>query len=108
MTEIRQCADCGYRTFYEKQHCMDCGSQEWDNQEPGVGELLAITTVHVSPKGVRSPNRLGLAKFEGANLVAQIGEDLSVGDNVKLDDGNILREGENGSQIGALFVAAGD
>ncbi|SEP16718.1 hypothetical protein SAMN04487948_11811 [Halogranum amylolyticum] len=108
MTKIRECANCGYRTFYKKRHCMECGSQQWDKQESGIGELLAITSVHVSPKGVRKPNRLGLAKFEGANLVAQIGKDLNVGDNVKIDNGNTLREEDDGTQVGAQFVPAGD
>lgn len=108
MTKIRECTNCGYRTFYEKRHCMECGNQQWDKRDPGVGELLAITTVHVSPTGVREPNQIGLAKFEGANLIAQTREDLDVGDSVKLDDGNVLREGDDGAQIGAQFVSAGD
>lgn len=87
---------------------MDCGSRQWDTQEPGTGELLAITTVQVTPKGVREPNQLGLAEFEGANLIAQIGNDLDVGDGVKIDDGNVLREGDEGTRIGAQFVPADD
>lgn len=87
---------------------MECGSKEWKKREPGIGELLAVTTVHVSPKGVREPNRLGLVKFEGANLIAQVGKEPSVGDDVKLDDGNVLREGDGGTQIGAQLVPAGD
>ncbi|NHN48021.1 hypothetical protein G9464_10480 [Halostella sp. JP-L12] len=108
MTKVLECSNCGYRTFYKKKHCLECGGQEWNKQEPGVGELLAITTVHVSPEGVREPNRLGIARFEGANLVAQIRKGLNPGDNVKLDDSNILREGDNGTHVGAQFAPVDD
>lgn len=109
MTELLECTNCGCRTFYEKRCCLECGNDSWTEREPGTGELLAITTVHVSPDGVPEPNRLGLARFEGgANLVAQLGSDLTVGDTIELDDENMLRDSGTGIRTGPRLISAGD
>lgn len=107
MTAVLECTDCGRRTFYEKRYCTECGNGEWNEREPGTGELLAVTTVHVSPDGVRKPNRLGVAQFEGqANLTAQVESDLDVGDRIRIDGENALRDGEDGPRVGPRFVPA--
>lgn len=105
MTKVLECTRCGRRTFYEKECCLECGSRAWNEREPGTGTLLAITTVHVSPDGVRRPNRLGLARFEaGGDLVAQLETDLEVGERVALDHDTVLRDGERSAHVGPRFV----
>lgn len=107
MSALRECENCGRRTFYTKRSCLDCGRQTFRECEPGDGELLAITTVHVTPDGVREPNILGLASFGGANLVAQLADDaLAVGDRVRLDGEVKLREANDDTVRGARIVAA--
>ncbi|MDS0476907.1 OB-fold domain-containing protein [Natrinema sp. 1APR25-10V2] len=107
MTTLHECTDCGNCTFYEKRRCLECGNSSWIEREPGTGELLAITTVHVSPDGVPTPNLLGLAQFEDeVNLVGQLESDLAVGDPVKLDTGRTLRDNGNKTRTGPRLVSA--
>ncbi|QLG63854.1 Zn-ribbon domain-containing OB-fold protein [Halorarum salinum] len=107
MTVAFECDDCGRRTFYAKRRCPDCGGDAWGEVDPGTGELLATTTVHVTPDGVREPNDIGLAAFPGgANVVAQLGADLAVGDAVRLAGDHELRRGEDGALRGGRLVAA--
>lgn len=102
-----ECTNCGRRTFYEKRRCPDCGSGSFEPWEPAVGELLAVTTSHVTPDGVRQPNPLGLARFgEDVDVVAQLEDELEPGDAVRLADGYELREVESGPLVGARLVAA--
>ena len=105
---VDECRRCGWRSFYRDTYCPDCGHNEVLTLNPGNGELLATTTVHVTPDGVREPNRLGIAVFAGgANAVAQLGdESLSVGDSVRLEEECVLREGKTGQIRGAQFVKA--
>lgn len=106
MSRALECVDCGRRTFYDKRRCLDCGSDTFENVEPGQGELLSITTVEVTPDGVREPNDLGLAAFDGeANVVAQLDDDLSVGDAVRLEGEYELREGREGPMRGPRLIA---
>ncbi|MGM0605783.1 MAG: Zn-ribbon domain-containing OB-fold protein [Halobacteriota archaeon] len=107
MNRVFECADCGRRSFYAKFRCLDCASAELLETEPGTGELLAITTVHVVPDGVREPNALGLAAFDGrANVIAQLEGDLEVGDSVRLAGEYELRQGADGPLTGGRLVAA--
>ncbi len=107
MTELLECDDCGRRTYYEKRRCPDCGGAAFDAVPAGDGELLSVTTVHVTPEGVREPNRLGLAAFPGgANVVAQLDEELSVGDAVRLVGDRELRVTEDGPLWGVRIAAA--
>lgn len=109
MTRVLECANCGRRTFYEKQRCLDCESDQFDERDPGTGELVSITRVYVTPDGVREPNRLGLARFKhGANLIAQFDGDLSVGDAVSLSVDSELRDVEGDVHIGPRLVPADD
>jgi len=107
VTELLECDDCGRRTYYEKRRCPDCGGAAFDAVPAGDGELLSVTTVHVTPEGVREPNRLGLAAFPGgANVVAQLDEELSVGDAVRLVGDRELRVTEDGPLWGVRIAAA--
>lgn len=107
MTELLECQDCGARTYYEKHRCPECGGAAFDRVPAGNGELLSVTTVHVTPEGVREPNALGLAAFPGgANVVAQLDEELSVGDEVRLVGDRELRTVEDGPLRGVRIAAA--
>lgn len=107
MTVAFECVECGRRTFYAKRRCLDCGSAASQEVDPGTGELLAVTSVHVTPDGVREPNDLGLAAFpNGANVIAQLDEDLAVGDRVRLAGDHELRRGTDGALRGGRLVAA--
>ena len=107
MTQLLECRECGRRTYYEKRRCLECGGSKFDRVDAGRGELRSVTTVHVTPEGVREPNRLGLAAFPGgANVVAQLDEDLTIGDAVRLQGGNDLRVTDDGTLRGARLVAA--
>ncbi|WP_144797299.1 Zn-ribbon domain-containing OB-fold protein [Halorubrum depositum] len=107
MTDLLECRDCGHRTYYEKHRCLECGGAEFDAVPAGNGELLSVTTVHVTPEGVREPNALGLAAFPGgANVVAQLDEELSIGDEVRLVGDRELRVTEDGPLWGVRIAAA--
>lgn len=107
MTDAFECVDCGWRTFYERSRCPECGNESFEPWQPTVGTLLAKTTNYVTPDGVRQPNALGLARFDGdVDVVAQLEDDVEPGDDVRLEDGYELRETDDGALIGARFVAA--
>ncbi|QKY17346.1 OB-fold domain-containing protein [Halorubrum sp. CBA1229] len=107
MTELLECRDCGRRTYYEKRRCPECGGAAFDAVPAGTGELLSVTTVHVTPDGVREPNALGLASFPGgANVIAQLDGELSIGDDVRLVGERALRVTEDGPLWGVRIVAA--
>ncbi|MFD1571673.1 Zn-ribbon domain-containing OB-fold protein [Halorubrum laminariae] len=107
MTELLECRDCGRRTYYQKRRCLECGGSTFDRVDAGRGELRSVTTVHVTPEGVREPNRLGLASFPGgANVIAQLDEDLGIGDAVRLEGDHDLRVTADGALRGARLVAA--
>lgn len=103
--EIRECEACGYRTFYSTRLCPDCGSDRFDTRPAGTGELTAVTTVHVTPPGVREPNRLGVARFDGVGYIGQIEGEATPGDAVCLVDGFDLRETDEGTYSGPRIVA---
>lgn len=107
MTHVLECRECGRRTFYKKNRCPECGSDQYTKEKPGKGKLVAITTVHITPEGVREPNELGLATFPGdANIVAQLDESLSVDDTVVLDGDYELRTRKDRILRGARLIAA--
>ncbi|MFO8114778.1 MAG: OB-fold domain-containing protein [Halorubrum sp.] len=107
MTELLECRDCGRRTYYEKHRCPECDGSAFDGVPAGTGELIAVTTVHVTPDGVREPNALGLASFPGgASVIAQLDGELSVGDAVRLVGDRELRVTEDGPLRGVRIAAA--
>ncbi|MFW6318480.1 MAG: Zn-ribbon domain-containing OB-fold protein [Halorubrum sp.] len=108
MSELLECRDCGRRTYYEKRRCPVCGGTSFDGVPAGTGELLSVTTVHVTPDGVREPNALGLASFPGgANVVAQLDEELSLGDEVRLVGDRELRVA-GGEPVRGVRIAAAE
>lgn len=93
-----RCPDCDARWYYDRHACPDCGGRDAEPIDLGVGELVTWTVVHVTPPDVRSPNALGLARFDGGvRLTAQLAEgSLEPGDPVRLAREHDLREGEGG------------
>lgn len=107
MTHVLECERCGRRTFYKKNQCLECGSDQFTERKPGEGKLIAITTVHITPDGVRKPNELGLATFPGnANIIAQLDDSLSVDETVVLDGDYELRARNDKILRGARLIAA--
>ena len=107
MIYVLECKACGQRSFYDKSRCLDCGNDEFLCENPGTGQVISVSTVHVTPEGVREPNRLGLASFPGdANIIAQIGDSVSSGDDVVLKGGHELRDGRDGIVQGARLLPA--
>jgi uncharacterized OB-fold protein len=81
--EAFRCVECGNQWYYTRRHCQACGSDQFDTYELGTGELVATTTVRVTPPDVRSPNPLGVARFDSIRVTAQLADEtLSVGDPV--------------------------
>lgn len=107
MSELIECVACGRRSFYEKRRCLECGASTFETVVAGTGELLSVTTVHVTPDGVREPNVLGLAAFEGgANVIAQLDDPtLQIGDAVRLTPDRALRTTGDGVLEGARLAA---
>lgn len=90
-----RCADCGRRWYYHRRRCPDCSGTDATTYELGTGELVAVTSVEMTPPDVRSPNRLGLARFDGVRLIAQLADEtLSPGDIVAFAGAHRLRDGQ--------------
>ncbi|MWV41973.1 hypothetical protein [Natrialba sp. INN-245] len=88
------CADCGHRWYYTRRRCPDCGGTDVSTYELAVGELIAWTENRVTPADIRSPNRLGLARFGEVQVIAQLTDDeASVGDQVAFEGAYHLRHG---------------
>ena len=89
------CSACDNRWYYTRARCPDCGHDDPSTYELGTGAVVSTTTVEVTPPDVRSPNRLGLVRFDGVQLIAQLeGETVAVGDTVEFAGEYGLRDGE--------------
>lgn len=91
LTHGYECEDCGEKWYYTRSRCPACAGREHGTYRLGEGELLAGSVVHVTPPGVRDENRLGLATFDGVNVIAQVEGDAAVGDRVEIDGVHDLR-----------------
>ncbi|MEY7851734.1 Zn-ribbon domain-containing OB-fold protein [Natrarchaeobius sp. A-rgal3] len=88
------CEECGHRWYYTRRRCPDCAGTEHSTYELEVGELLAWTENRVTPADIRSPNRLGLARFGEVQLIAQLSDgEVSVGDRIAFEGDYQLRRG---------------
>ena len=92
------CDDCGERWYYTRSRCPACGDDDVSTYALGEGELLAQTEVRITPPDVRSPNPLGLARFDGVQLIAQLADDVAVGDRLTFAGAAHLREGDRREQ----------
>ena len=89
------CDDCGERWYYTRRRCPECGGTDVSTYVLGEGELVAYTEVRVTPPDVRSPNLLGLARFDEVRLIAQLADDdPSVGERLTFAGAARLREGD--------------
>ncbi|UHQ98455.1 OB-fold domain-containing protein (plasmid) [Natrinema zhouii] len=89
------CESCGNRWYYTRERCPECRSTSVDSYRLREGAVVTATTVHATPPGVRSPNRLGMVRFDGdVTIVAQLGDDSSAGDTVQFGAVEVLRDGD--------------
>ncbi|MFC3959169.1 Zn-ribbon domain-containing OB-fold protein [Halovivax cerinus] len=89
------CTACDHRWYYTRQRCPACGAADADTYELGTGSVLATTTVHATPPGVRQPNPLAIVAFEHVSLVAQLADEtIETGDAVTFGDEAVLRDGD--------------
>lgn len=88
------CGDCAHRWYYTRSRCPNCNGDTVSTYALGEGELVAVTTVAVTPPDVRSPNWLGHARFGEVQLIGQLTEDATVGDRVVFTGAHRLREGD--------------
>ncbi|MFB1064596.1 Zn-ribbon domain-containing OB-fold protein [Natrinema sp. H-ect4] len=89
------CESCENRWYYTRDRCPECRSTAADSYRLREGTVVTATTVHATPPGVRSPNRLGMVRFDGdVTIVAQLGDDSSAGDTVRFGDVSVLRAGD--------------
>lgn len=94
-----KCKSCSNRWYYTRSHCTECGSTAFETYPLETGRVMATTTVHATPPGVRTPNRLALVQFDGGiRLIAQVrGPPVSAGDSVEFGDIVTLRAGDSAS-----------
>ena len=94
-----RCTDCGRRWYYQRRRCPDCSGTDATTYALETGVLVAVTSVETTPPDVRSPNRLGLARFDGVQLIAQLADEaLSVGDAVEFAGAYRLRDEQERSR----------
>jgi len=70
--EAYRCRECGHRWYYTRGRCPACRHDAADTYRFGLGELVAVTEVAVTPPDVRSPNWLGVARFDGVGVLGQL------------------------------------
>ncbi len=88
-----ECDRCGETWAYDRVRCPSCAGESFSPVELGRGELVATTVAHVTPPACANRIRLGVARFGGMMVTAQLAEEsLSVGDAVVLDGEYPLRD----------------
>lgn len=104
-----ECNDCERRWYYDRHRCPDCGGTDHRPVDLGRGELVARTVARVTPPDVREENPLGLARFDGVGVAAQLPPDEEsrpeVGDAVELRGSFPLRRGPDGRVTGPRLVS---
>jgi len=104
-----RCVECTHRWYYTKPICPECGSDTIETYDLDVGTVASVTVIHATPDGVRSPNRLALARFDGVGVLAQVADSvdgLAAGDEVRFADDYVLRETDAEVITGPRLVAA--
>lgn len=91
--EAFRCENCDHSWYYTNPHCPNCSGENIATYSLNTGELLSSTTVYTTPDDVRTPNRLGLVRFDDeVQLIAQIeGNDCEIGEIVKFAGEHVLR-----------------
>lgn len=107
-----ECDECGRRWYYDRHRCPDCGDGDYRSIEIGQGELVATTVARVTPPDVRDENPLGVARFDGFQLAAQLSTDTEsrpdVGDVVELRGTFTLRHDSDGRVVGPRLVSSSE
>ena len=89
------CEACASRWYYTRERCPDCGADDVATERLRTGRVLATTTVHATPPDVRTPNSLGLVRFDDVTLIAQLADNSTeAGDAVEFGDSAVLRDGD--------------
>ncbi len=94
-----RCESCSSRWYYSRARCLECGSSAIETYQLDSGRVVATTTVHATPPGVRTPNRLGLVRFDDeVSLIAQLQDtEISVGESIGFGEIVALRSGDSAS-----------
>ena len=103
-----RCLTCDHRWYYTKLACPNCRNDNIETYKLDAGVAESITIVHATPKGVRSPNRLAIARFDGIGVVAQVADTdprLTAGDSVRFADGFVLKETDSEKITGSRLIA---
>lgn len=107
-----ECNGCERRWYYDRHRCPDCGSDDYRPVDIGRGELVASTVARITPPDVRDENPLGVARFDGVRVAAQLPPDAEtrpdVGDAVELRGSFTLRRDGDGRVVGPRLVAPDD
>lgn len=104
-----QCIECDCRWYYTRPTCLECGSDTIETYDLDVGTVASVTIVHATPEGVRSPNRLALARFDGVGVLAQVADsvdELVAGNEVRFAGDHVLRETDADVITGPRLVTA--
>ena len=104
-----RCVKCNRRWYYTKLICTGCGSDIIETYDLDVGTVASVTVVHATLDGVRSPNRLALARFDGVGVLAQVADsvdELSTGETVRFAGDHVLRETDADVITGPRLVTA--
>lgn len=102
------CTECNHQWYYTKPICPSCEQNTIETYELDVGVVESTTIVHTTPQGVRSPNRLALARFEGIGVIAQVADTadaLVAGDSVRFAGEYVLRETASEMITGPRLIA---
>lgn len=102
-----RCINCDQHWYYRKPSCPKCNSETVESYTLDTAVVLSTTTVHATPKGVRSPNHLAFAQFENVNVVAQVANgiaELTTGDRVRFSGRHNLRENKTETIRGARLI----
>lgn len=89
------CTSCEHRWYYSGERCPECGAEDVDTYQLAEGRVVATTTVHATPPGVREPNSLAIVRFDDITLIAQLeDETIETGDDVTFGEESVLRDGD--------------
>jgi uncharacterized OB-fold protein len=103
-----RCPECKHQWYYTKPICLECGSDVIETCDLDVGTVASVTVVHATPEGVRSPNQLALAHFDGVGVLAQVADsvdELAAGDGVRFAGDHVLRETDSDVVTGPRLMA---
>lgn len=114
--EAASCSGCKKIFFPPRVVCSECGSREFESTTLSkTGKLDTFTIIRVAPTGFEdeAPYAVGVVSLpEGVKLTAQVvdgdPEQLSIGDEVRLEFRKVQQDGHAGVLCyGYKFVPSG-